>query len=183
MGSLVWTTPRQMRFQINRCDVYANDSTTTSFFERHNDYCGGCAYLDIEFDSAAPPFPASGFQQRLSVYDGVLQMDGKDLSAQVFVWPSRDVLVINVNDRRTSRVPASAVLRMLRFQTKYFGADLKKFARDHVNTVETNNHRATSQLIAPGKRIALTQEFQEREFWCNSTVAIAVVGRKARRGS
>src|SRR3954449_7018518 len=44
MGSLVWTTPRQLRFQINRADVYANNSASTSFFERHNDYCSGCAY-------------------------------------------------------------------------------------------------------------------------------------------
>ena len=26
MGTLVWTTPRQIRFQINRADVYANNS-------------------------------------------------------------------------------------------------------------------------------------------------------------
>src|ERR687886_316932 len=42
MGSLVWTTPDAIRLQVNRADVYANDSTTTSFFERHSDYCGGC---------------------------------------------------------------------------------------------------------------------------------------------
>src|SRR6478672_11723764 len=55
MGSLVWTTPTQLRFQINRADVYANNSATNSFFERHNDYCGGCAYLDIDFGPVAPP--------------------------------------------------------------------------------------------------------------------------------
>src|SRR5579872_2049842 len=66
MGSLVWTTPRQLRFQINRADVYANNSATNSFFERHNDYCGGCGYLDIEFGGDRPPFPESGFPQRLA---------------------------------------------------------------------------------------------------------------------
>src|SRR5689334_17143241 len=76
MGSLVWTTPRQLRFQINRADVYANDSTSTSFFERHNDYCGGCAFLDIDFGAAGAPFPESGFPQRLSVYDGLLNITG-----------------------------------------------------------------------------------------------------------
>ena len=49
MGSLVWTTLSQLRFQINRVDVYANNCATNSFFERHNDDRGGCAYLDIEF--------------------------------------------------------------------------------------------------------------------------------------
>src|SRR5262249_50910133 len=96
MGSLVWTTPRQLRLQINRADVYANDSATNSFFERHNDYCGGCAYLDV--DLGGETFPASGFPQRLSVYDGILTIDAKDVTARVFGWPVRDVMVIQVDD-------------------------------------------------------------------------------------
>ena len=75
MGSLVWTTPAQLRLQINRADVYANNCATNSFFERHNDYCGGCAYLDIEF--GGQPFPESGFRQHLSVYDGALDGGGR----------------------------------------------------------------------------------------------------------
>src|SRR6202050_1845876 len=68
MGSLVWTTPRQLRFQINRADVYASNSASNSFFERHNDYCGGCAYFDVDLPDAAG-------LQHLSVYDGVLSID------------------------------------------------------------------------------------------------------------
>lgn len=34
MGSLVWTVPDALKFQINRVDVYGNDSYTNSFFER-----------------------------------------------------------------------------------------------------------------------------------------------------
>jgi len=37
MGTLVWTTPQQLRFQINRLDVYGNNCAANSFFERHND--------------------------------------------------------------------------------------------------------------------------------------------------
>ncbi len=48
MGTLVWTTPSQIRFQINRVNVYPNNYSN-SFFERNNDYCGGCAYIEIEF--------------------------------------------------------------------------------------------------------------------------------------
>ena len=55
MGTLVWTTPTEIRMQINRVDVYANNSYTNSFFERNNDYCGGCAYLDIDLGEAARP--------------------------------------------------------------------------------------------------------------------------------
>jgi hypothetical protein len=51
-GTLVWTTPSQVRLQINRVDVYANNSYSNSFIERHNDYCSGCAYVDIDFGTA-----------------------------------------------------------------------------------------------------------------------------------
>jgi hypothetical protein len=34
MGTLVWTAPTSLRFQINRVDVYANNSATNSFIER-----------------------------------------------------------------------------------------------------------------------------------------------------
>jgi hypothetical protein len=57
-----------IRFQINRVDVYANNSYSNSFFERHNDYCGGCAYVEIDFSE--PIFAGADFHQRLSVYDG-----------------------------------------------------------------------------------------------------------------
>ena len=177
MGSLIWTTPQQLRLQINRADVYANNSATNSFFERHNDYCGACAYLDIDFGEGAAPFPAAGFAQRLSIYDGVLTMDAVNVSARVFGWPERDVIAVSLNDRRAGAAPLRATLRMLRYETKYFGRDLENFARDHVVTVERANHTASSRLIERGGRIALTQEFREGDFCCKSAVAIGIVGR------
>ena len=175
MGSLVWTTPTQLRFQINRCDVYANNSATNSFFERHNDYCGGCAYLDIDFGPGAPPFPESGFPQRLSLYDGVLTVQGRDVTARLFAWMNGDVLVIEIDDRR----PAPSVqvaLRMLRYETKYFGGQLETYVRDHVNVVERGSHTAVSRLFVEGQRIALTQEFREGNFCCKSAVGVAMAG-------
>ena len=76
MGTLVWTTPESLRMQINRVDVYANNSYTNSFFERHNDYCGGCGFVDIDFGREL--FPESGFPQTLSVYDGLLTGRGRE---------------------------------------------------------------------------------------------------------
>ncbi|TFG44838.1 MAG: hypothetical protein E4H40_08970, partial [Candidatus Brocadiia bacterium] len=35
MGTLVWTTPSSLKFQINRVDVYANNRNTNSFNKRH----------------------------------------------------------------------------------------------------------------------------------------------------
>src|SRR5580765_7999318 len=46
MGSLVWTTPSALRFQINRSEVFAEDSSTFSFPEADSDYASGCGYLD-----------------------------------------------------------------------------------------------------------------------------------------
>src|SRR5215813_1618395 len=83
MGTLVWTTPQSIRMQINRVDVYANNSYTNSFFERHNDYCGGCGYVDIEFGSDV--FPEAGFQQTLRVFDGLLKIG----SVEAVAWPAQ----------------------------------------------------------------------------------------------
>src|SRR5215470_6742650 len=42
MGSLIWTTPSAMHFQINRVDVFGEDSYTTSFPKQDTDYASGC---------------------------------------------------------------------------------------------------------------------------------------------
>jgi Domain of unknown function (DUF5703) len=173
MGSLVWTTPASLRFQINRVDVYANNSASNSFFERHNDYCGGCGFVDIEFNSEV--FPEAGFRQHLSVYDGVLQITGRDAVVRVVAWPEQDVIAVQVETKLGIR----AALRMLRYETKYFG-DLEKLARDHANRVQTRNHTADSRLLIQGERIALTQEFREGEYCCKSAVALAVAGARTK---
>ena len=174
MGTLVWTTPTQLRFQINRVDVYANNSATVSFVERHNDYCGGGGFLDLEFEAGGgDPFPDSGFAQHLSVYDGSLQIGGQGVTARIAAWPKGDVIAIDVQSARA----CSAVLRMLRFDTKYFGQQLETFAREHAAAVETREHIAISRLETRDGRILLTQEFRERDYRCNSAVAVCVTGR------
>jgi Glycosyl hydrolase family 95 catalytic domain/Glycoside hydrolase family 95, C-terminal domain len=181
MGSLVWTTPTQIRMQINRVDVYANDSSTNCFFERHNDYCGGCGYIDLDFaGEGAVPFPEAGFPQHLSVYDGTLAIEGNGVSSRVFAWPTQDVMAITVEDRRTARQPVSIALRMLRSETKYFGNQLEPMTRDHIVTVQNRNHTAASQLFVREGRIALTQDFRESAYCCKSAIAISVVGRAVR---
>ncbi|HUA58613.1 MAG TPA: DUF5703 domain-containing protein [Verrucomicrobiae bacterium] len=180
MGSLVWTTPSQLRFQINRNDVYSSNCASNAFFERHNDYCGGCAFLDIDFGPDQPPFPESGFPQHLSVYDGVLAIETKDLTARIFAWPERDVLAIMVNDRRAQPAPVRAILRMLRYERKNFpGRELETQIRDHIVVVQRANHTAASRLHSDGRRIALTQEFREGSYCCKSAVAIEIAGCQA----
>src|SRR4051812_43073778 len=92
MGTLGWTTPSQLRMQINRVDVYGSNCASNSFFERNQDYCGGCAYVDIECGEGV--FPESGFQQHLSVYDGLLEIQGKGATAHVVARPTDDVIAV-----------------------------------------------------------------------------------------
>jgi hypothetical protein len=160
MGSLLWTTPQSLRFQINRVDVYANNSYTNSFFERHNDYCGGCGYVDIDFGK--PVFPESGFPQRLSVYDGLAMIGG----AKVLAWPDQDVMAVQVDE------PVQVSLRMLRAESKYYGGQLENMIRDHVVAVQTRSHTAASRLEIRGECIVLTQEFREGDYCCKSALAI-----------
>jgi hypothetical protein len=181
MGTLVWTTPSSIRMQINRADVYANNSYTNSFFERHNDYCGGCGCVDIDCAGAGDDtFPEAGFPQRLSVYDGLLTMNGKGVTARILGWPAQDVMAVAVDDRRPAPEPVQVNLRMLRYETKYFGGQLETFAREHIVTVQNRNHSAASQLHIRDNRIVLTQDFREGEYCCKSAVAIGIVGRNAK---
>lgn len=181
MGSLVWTSPDAMKFQINRVDVYGNDSYSNSFFERHNDYCGGCGFVDLEFGSLGEEvFPATGFQQRLSVYDGLLELNGKGVTARVLAWPSLDVMAVEIDDRRAMPEPVRINLRMLRSASQYFGQELETFAENHMVAVQNRNHRAVSQLHIKGDRIILTQEFREGDYVNRSAVAIGVVGRNVK---
>ena len=55
MGSLVWTTPKALRFQINRNDVFATDSRTHSFPQAHTEYASGVAYVDVHFGDNVGP--------------------------------------------------------------------------------------------------------------------------------
>src|SRR5439155_7934611 len=88
MGSLVWTTPGVIHFQINRDDVFAEDCTTTSFPRTHSDYASGCAFLDIDLrEPAGEPFGSGGsasnsFHQHLSIYDGLMTLSSAGVSAR-----------------------------------------------------------------------------------------------------
>jgi len=45
MGSLVWTTPDALQFQINRNDVHAVNWGTNSFPHADTDYTSSCARI------------------------------------------------------------------------------------------------------------------------------------------
>jgi hypothetical protein len=166
MGSLVWTTPSSLRFQINRVDVFANGCATDSFPERHTDYCGGCGFVDVEFaDYGQAVFPGDGNHQRLSCYDGLATIEGKGVRARVLAWSDlrpgpRDVMAVEVTDRREQPGTIHVNLMMLRSPR-----------------VRTASHTATSRLSSRDGRIVLTQSFAEGDYYCGSAVAVGVIGR------
>ena len=173
MGTLVWTTPTSLRFQINRVDVYANGCATNSFIERHNDYCGGCGFVDIDFGDVV--FPESGFRQHLSIYDGQLTIAGINLAGvNLVAHTGKDCIAVDVGARR-----AEVSLRVLRFESKYAGNKTEANERGHITVTTTRNHTATSQLSVRSGRIVLTQEFKEGAFYCKSALVVGS-GSKAR---
>ena len=181
MGTLVWSTPASLRLQVNRPDVYASNCASNSFFERHNDYCAGCGFADLDFGAfGTDPFPEGGFPQRLSIYDGLLMIDGRDVTVRAVAWPEQDVMAFHIDDRRQNSPGVSVNLRMLRYETKYFGGQLENMARDHVVTVQNRSHTATSRLEIRGSRLVLTQDFREGDYCCKSAVAIGIAGRDAK---
>ncbi len=182
MGSLVWTSPTALKFQINRNDVQSVSGTTHSFPERNTDYMGGCGFVDIDLGGAGPDiFVAENCPQHLSVYDGIATLEGRDVTARVVAAFADDVMAIEIDDRRSTPQPIAVDLRMLRGPlAQHFGGDLEKNVAEHIVAVRTRNHVAASQLHVRGDRIALTQRFTEGDYAAQSAVAIRVVGRPVR---
>jgi len=145
MGSVVWTTPKQIRFQINRTDVFAVNRNSHSFPEAEADYSYATGYVDIDFAGfGGDVFPSEKTRQHLSVYDGEVAIDGNGVSARIVAWPEKDVFAIQVTDNRSQPGEITATLRAIRSQA-----------------VQTRNHWAVSRLSEQRNRIFLTQQFME----------------------
>jgi alpha-L-fucosidase 2 len=91
MGSLVWTTPSAMHFQINRVDVFAMGCNTISFPDGHTNYSNECGYVDINFiDYGDEVFTGKSFNQHLSVFEGLSTVRGNGITAHVLAWNDKD---------------------------------------------------------------------------------------------
>ena len=116
MGSLVWTTPSALHFQINRVDVFAENSYTTSFPRADTDYASDCGYVDINLvQSGNDIFAGTAFRQTLSLYDALSTVRGSGLTARVLAWPERDVMAVEIDDERPRPESIDIDLRMLRY--------------------------------------------------------------------
>jgi hypothetical protein len=186
MGSLVWTSPAQLKFQINRVDVFAADGRTVSFPEADSDFAGGCGYVDISLVSGGEDvFVGEAFKQHLSLYDAVMTAQGRGVTARVLAWPHRDVMAVEIDDQREAPEPIDIDLRMLRYQVRRVTGRNYELVQEHAVEFRTAQHRATSILGIRDGRITLTQKYEEAfkdapAFYDASAVAIAVSGRASR---
>lgn len=181
MGSLLWTSPSALKFQINRVDVFAQNSSTTSFPRADSDYGGGCGYVDINLvDAGEDVFAGEKFSQQLAVYDGLVTAHGRGVTARATAWQQHDVIAVEVDDQRAQPPAINIDLRMLRYQIQGFTGKNFDLAQAHTVVVQTGEQTASSQLDIQDGCILLTQEFREGDFFDASAVAVGVAGRPAR---
>jgi len=163
MGSLVWTNPQALSFQINRVDVFSINSNSNSFDGTPRDYCGGSGLVDIDFQSNEPVFIDESFNQHLSCYNGTIETNGNGIKTKTFVWNDEDVMVVKVTDSRNFQTPAIVNLHALRAMM-----------------VQRAKHKSITKLAVIRDKIILTQEFTENEHYSKSAVAISIPDNKTR---
>ena len=158
MGTLQWTTPTSIRYQLNRTDVFGNNAESNNFYERHTDYCGGVGFIDIDFPNYNDLFSGDKFLQYLSCYTGTIATNGKHVNTETFVWSDEDVMAMKVAYDEYS--PVVVHLRSLRPLIS-----------------KTGDHSAISSL-KEGKEnsIVLLQTFKENDFVCKTAVVVKIVG-------
>ncbi len=180
-GSLAWTSPSAIRFQINRVDVFSSDATSVSFPRADSDYGSSCAYVDINLvDAGEDVFEGNDFRQHLSLYDGLVSVAGKDVTARIFALHGRDVIAVEIDDDRKHPSAVNIDLRMLRYAIECIYDKSYELAKNHAVVIRTAEHTAMSQLHVIGGRILLTQEYRERGYYNASAVAIEAMGKKSR---
>lgn len=180
-GSLVWTSPSSLNFQINRVDAHAMDSTTVSFPRADSDYGSVCGYVDINVvDAGDDVFTGKEFRQHLSLYDALMTAQGKGLTARVLGWSNGDVLAIEIDDQRDQPAAINIDLRMLRYQVQFEKGRNFQLRQEHAAMFRTAEHTATSILGIHENRITLTQQYREKAFYNSTGIAIGVTGRKSR---
>src|SRR3954470_4780242 len=156
MGSLVWTTPSALKFQINRVDVFAMHASSVSFPRADSDYAAGCGYVDINLSSGGEDvFAGETFHQHLSVYDALMTAQGRGVTARVVAWPERDVFAVEIEDRRKVPAPVNIDLRMLRYARQFIPGKTYELEKKHAVEIHTAEHVARSQLDIRDGRILL----------------------------
>ena len=181
MGTLVWTTPDALHYQINDDDLFCFGNNTLASAQGHTDYSAGCGYVDINLvDYGDDVFTGEKFSQRLSVYDGLESADGDGVKTRSLAWTDGDVIATEVDDERSQPDAINIDLRMLRYAQNFTVKQSPSPLGPHGAQIRTGDHVAISRLDIRDGVILLTQEFTEGKFYSASAVAIGVVGRESK---
>lgn len=165
MGSLVWNDASTLKFQINRVDVYGYNSAATGSLDGQNDYGYGCGFVNVNLGGS--PLTSST-NQRLSLYDGKLSIQGNGVSADIIGNTNSDVFALKINDTRSAPSAINIDLNMLQNPD-----------------VTVGNHVATTRTSNSGGQIRLQQTFTQPaasgntqfNHYCSSAVVIDASGR------
>lgn len=181
MGTLVWTTPAALHYQINDVDLFCNDKNTQASPKGNTDYSSGCGYVDINLvDFGNDVFVGAKFNQHLSVYEGLETAVGDGVKTRSLAWTDGDVIATEVDDQRSHPGVINIDLRMLRYAQLFTGQPSPSPVGPHGAEIRTGDHVATSRLDIRDGKILLTQEFTEGKFYSASAIAIAVVGSESK---
>jgi len=161
MGTLVWTSPNAIYFQINRVDVFAVNRNHGGKRDDPADYCGGCAQIEIQVGDKT--FAGQAFRQDLSVFEAEASVEGAGVRAHCFVSAHKDILALELEDKRVNPNPVRIKLSMWR-----------------APRVETGEHLASYRFDIDETSARVTQKFQEKGHHCASAVAIQVPGCEAK---
>ncbi|MDP7399638.1 MAG: DUF5703 domain-containing protein, partial [Lentisphaeria bacterium] len=113
MGTMAWTTPSAVHFQINRCDVFASDRYHAGHQYGDCDYAGACAQVTLDVGDDVF-HTGNGFRQHLSVYDAEFTVAAADIYVRGFVHSADDVMVLQVDDQRPDPQPLRLTVSMWR---------------------------------------------------------------------
>ena len=161
MGTLVWTQPNSLHFQINRNDVLAVNRNHGGKRDGAVDYCCGCAQVTI--DLGGRPLQSGGsFRQRLAIYQAEARVEGEGVRARCFVSAHADVLALEIDDQRMTPEPWRIQVSMWR-----------------APEVRTGLHVARYEFGETADAAVVVQKFREKDYRCASAVAVRLSGTPA----
>jgi len=155
MGTLVWTSPSALHFQLNRVDVFAvNKAAAGAHHPGPTDYGGGCARVAIS-TSGQPWQAGPSYRRHLSLYDARCEIAGKGVAAACWIAAGADVLVVELCDERERPEPVEVTLSMWR-----------------PPEVRHSDHLAAYSFRETPDDMAVVQTFREGNHYCSSAVAV-----------
>lgn len=185
MGTTVWTTPRSIRFQINRNDLFSSDRNHAGSHGCPVDYRGPCSRLEVDFGESIFN-KAKSFCQRLSIYDANCTIEGDDVRVQCFVSSERDVLVLEVEDQRSIPKDITVTISMWRPPKVITPLYLWPSNTWVSEEIDTGTHTARYQfseledIILVEQNFHETRKFRNEEYNGGSSVALHVGGGETR---